>query len=176
MLIGLTGPSGSYKTQVAKHLQKAHGFARMHAGAPVKAAVRAMSGMNRKQVRKAKDAPTMLLAGANSRDLHEAVGDATHEAAPDLTAMRLERRIRKQMAKGQSNIVVDGVRSPREAAAIQRMGGMIVRADNGTEPDDSKPMDVRQKSVMSTYSLDTSGPKKSDRHAKADAMLRDCMT
>jgi len=43
MLIGITGPSGSQKTAVAKHLVKAHGFTRLHAGTPVKKAVRMRS-------------------------------------------------------------------------------------------------------------------------------------
>jgi hypothetical protein len=176
LIIGLTGPSGAHKTQVAKHLVKAHGFGRMHAGAPAKAAVRAMSGMSRDQVKAAKDDRTMMLGGADTRDLHEAVSDAMHRTAPNLTSMKLERRLRRKMGKGKSNIVVDGVRSPKEAAVIKSMGGMIARCDNGQEPDDSKPMDMLQRGVMSSYTLDTSGPKKSDRQDKTDAMIRDCMT
>lgn len=176
MIIGLVAPSGSWKTQVAKHLETMHGFERMHAGAPIKEMVRTASGMTKEQMRRGmKDTPTMRLGGKSPRDLLEATGHAVHMATPELTAMRLEGRIHKARGMGHSNIVVDGVRSPREAAVIQRLGGMMVRCDNGKEADSSMPMDVMQRAVPSSYTLDTSGPKKSDRHAKADQMLRDCL-
>ena len=41
MFIGSDRPSGSHKTAIAKRLEKAHGFTRIHAGRPVKNAVRA---------------------------------------------------------------------------------------------------------------------------------------
>lgn len=172
MLIGITGPSGSQKTAVAKHLCKAHGFCRVHAGTPVKKAVRMLASLTKAQTEgKLRDNPTMRLGGASPRDLMEAVGDATHQAAPNATSVVLQRRVQKRLAAGQS-IVVDGVRSPVEAATIKRMGGHMIRADNGTEPDLGKPMDRRQAAIRSDQSVDTSGKKKELR-AATDQMLVD---
>jgi hypothetical protein len=172
MIVGLTGPSGSRKTQVAKHLQRAHGFARIHAGAPVKAAIRAAAGMTREQVRATKNGSTMMLAGADNRDLHEAVSAAVHGAAPELTAHKMQSRVAQLAAQGK-HVVVDGIRSPVEAAALQRMGGIIARADNGQPLDPQKPMDRMQAAVMSSYTIDTSSGKKADRQTAADRMLDD---
>jgi dephospho-CoA kinase len=172
MLVGLTGPSGSRKTQVAKHLQRAHGFTRIHAGAPAKAAIRAASGMTRKQVRATKHSSTLMLGGADSRQLHEAVSAAMHSAAPELTSIQLLRRVAKLNAQGK-NVVVDGVRSPVEAATLERVGGVVARVDNGKPIDPEKPMDRMQATVKSSYTIDTSSGKKADRQTAADRMLDD---
>jgi dephospho-CoA kinase len=172
MLIGITGHSGSHKTDVAKHLCKAHGFTRLHAGTPVKKAVRVLGGLGKAQTDgKLRDNPTLRLGGASPRDLMEAVGDATHQAAPNATSVVLQRRVQKRLSAGQS-VVVDGVRSPVEAATIKRMGGSIVRADNGGEPDPSKPMDRRQAGIVADQSVDTSGEKDAVK-AATDQMLVD---
>jgi len=71
----------------------------------------------------------------------------------------MRRRIQKRLSKGKS-VVVDGVRSPVEAGTIKRLGGIMVRADNGTVPDQSKPMDIRQASVSTEYAIDASGKRK----------------
>jgi dephospho-CoA kinase len=173
MLIGLTGPSGSYKTQVAKHLERAHGFARIHAGRPVKKGLRAGFDMTREQMRRAgKDQPTMMLGGAAPRDMLEGAGAAYHQAAPHATSVVLERRVAKRVAQGK-HVVVDGVRSPVEAETLQRMGGHIVRCDNGKPLDPEKPMDRMQAQVKSSATIDTSSSKKADRKIATDYALSD---
>jgi hypothetical protein len=172
MLIGVTGPSGSHKTDVAKHLCKAHGFCRIHAGTPVKRGVRTMASLTKAQTDgKLRDSATMRLGGAAPRDLMEAVSDATHTVAPNLTSVVLQRRVQKRLAAGKS-VVVDGVRSPVEAATIKRMGGNVVRADDGGEPDQSKPMDRLQAGIVADQSVDTSGEKDAVK-AATDQMLVD---
>ncbi len=174
MLIGVTGPSGSSKTKIAKRLQKAHGFSRMHAGRPVKRMMRAGFGLTKEQTDgKLRDVPTMRLGGAAFRDGSEAVGKAVHDAMPHATSVEMVRRVQKRLAAGQS-VVVDGVRSPVEAAAIRKMGGMIVRADDGSArgTDSSMPMDDMQWSVSPVdYTLDTSD--ENSIGAKCDAMVAD---
>ena len=172
MLIGITGHSGARKTDVCKHLCKAHGFTRLHAGAPVKKAVRTLAGLSKEQTEgKLRDTPTLRLGGAAPRDLMEAIGDATHSAAPNATSGVLQRRVQKRLAAGKS-VVVDGVRSPVEAATIKRMGGHVVRADDGGLHDPGKPMDRRQAGVQADMSVDTSGKKKALK-AATDQMLVD---
>jgi cytidylate kinase len=152
MLIGLTGPSGSRKTAVVKRLEEAHGFTRIHAGRPVKDAVRAFGLTKAQTDGDLRDTPTMLLGGAAPRNIMEAYGDGTHEAAPNATSVVLQQRIAEHMSQGKA-VVVDGVRSPVEAATIKRLGGVIVRADKGTAPDPEKPMDRRQATVKAEYTV-----------------------
>lgn len=172
MIIGLVGPSGTKKTSVAKHLEEAHGFARIHAGAGVKRAARAF-GLTKAQTRDkgAKDQPTMQLGGKPPRALMEAIGTAVEDAVPGAIPEMLHRRVAKRMAKGMS-VVVDGVRSPRQAKVLKDMGGVMVRTDNGVSIDPSKTMDQRAAAIKTDYTLDTSG-KKADRKAAADRMLTD---
>ena len=174
MIIGITGPSGSRKTAISKHLAKRHGFARMHAGMPVKKGFRAGFELGPEHTSgKAKDHPTQLLGGAITREAMEAVGKALHDAAPKATSAVLQRRL-AQLGQG-SDVVVDGVRSPIEAATLRRLGGVMIRADNGTVADPSKPLDLMQSTIKVDYTVDTSGKKK-DRKAAADRMLADLCT
>ena len=168
MIIGLTGPAGSQKTFVSKHLKKQHGFARIHAGMPVKKGMNVGFGLTPEQ---AKDLPTVKLGGAAPRAPLEAFGNAVHEQAPMATSAVMRPRIARRVAKGQ-HVVVDGVRSPMEAETIRQMGGKIVRADNGTPFDGRKPMDMRSATIHTDYTIDTSGDKK-DRKAACDRMFAD---
>jgi hypothetical protein len=103
--------------------------------------------------------------------MFEALGNAVHDQAPMATSAVMRPRIQRRIAKGQ-HVVVDGVRSPVEADTIRRMGGVIVRIDNGTPFDGRKPMDMRSATIHSDYTLDSSG-KKADRKAACDRMFAD---
>ena len=86
MFIGSDRPSGSHKTAIAKRLEKAHGFTRIHAGRPVKNAVRAFELTKAQTDGDLRDTPTMRLGGAAPRNNMEAWGDGTREAAPHATS------------------------------------------------------------------------------------------
>jgi hypothetical protein len=175
MIIGITGPSGSRKTSVVKHLAKRHGFARLHAGMPVKKGLRVGFELAAAHTSgKAKDNATQLLGGVVVRNAMEAVGSAVHEVAPKATSMVMQRRVLQRVGQGR-DVVVDGLRSPVEAATLRRLGGVIVRADNGKEPDPNKPLDQLQSTIVADQSVDTSGKKKA-RKAAADQMLADLCT
>jgi hypothetical protein len=131
MIIGVTGASGSGKTVVTKHLRKRHGFQRIHAGKPVKDAMRAgwpqltkddVGGDQRI------DEPHAAFGGVAPRTVSDAVSNAVHETAPRATALALGKRLDKLAGK---DVAVDGVRSPHEAAAIRRRGGVVVRVTRG---------------------------------------------
>lgn len=172
MLIGLTGPSGAHKTVIAKRLEAAHGFDRIHAGDPIKNGLRAGFKLGKNQVRgKGKDHPAHQLGGATPRSVLEAQGTGTAIAAPGATATRLHKRLMKRLSRGK-NVVVDGVRQEAEAGVIRRLGGHIIRADNGKDPDDSMPMDKRQASIIADSSINTSGKKKDIRKATDDHIMR----
>lgn len=156
LLIGLVGPSGSHKTKASKHLAKAHDFKRIHAGEPVKLALRKGFRLKKKQTaKKAKDQPTLKLGGATPRAALEATGDGIHDVAPHATSRIMQKRIVKRLAKGHS-VVVDGVRTPEEADTIHRLGGSLVRVNNGKDPDPRKPMDMRQKDMKCDAEIDSS--------------------
>jgi hypothetical protein len=161
------------KTETAKYLKKAFSFKRMHAGRMVKAAVRQMGGLSKSDLRKRETEPMMALAGKAPIDMLEEVGMAMHRAAPDMTAHDVERRVWKARAMNKANIVVEGVRSPREASMIRQLGGVIVRCDKGTEPSNLQS-DQMQRGVEQSYTLDTSSPSEVERCAKINQMLKDC--
>ena len=165
MLIGITGGSGNFKTVIAKHLEKVHGFDRIHAGMPVKKAMRAGFDMPRGTMKEAIDRPTARLGGGVPRDVSEAMAAALHRTAPNATSEVLQRRVAKRVSQGKS-VVVDGIRSPVEAATLRRMGGYIVRADNGKSIDPAKPMDVMQQTVQPHYKIETDAMARGDKGAK----------
>jgi hypothetical protein len=171
VIIGLTGASGSRKTSVAKHLKRQHGYARMHAGKPVKKAAQAFGVTDYHTDADGRDNPTALLGGARPRDLMEAIGNAVSEATPHAIPAMLQRRVAAKLATGRS-LVVDGIRTAQQADVVRRLGGMIVRTDNGKPVDPTKPMDRRASAIKVDYTIDTSG-KKSERKAAVDKMLQD---
>lgn len=155
-IIGLVGPSGSRKSVVSKHLKKQHGFARIHAGKPIKTAVR--KGFNLKKgatAGDAKDHPNMKLGGAHPRAVMEAMADAQHAVAPDAISHNMRKRIIKRLAKGKS-VVVDGVRTPEQAKCLADMGGTLCRVNNGKGPNPRLPMDMKQAAIQCDHELDSS--------------------
>lgn len=187
MLIGLTGHSGARKTLVAKRLERAHGFARMHAGRPVKRAFRASVGMSKRALKKlGKDKTLADLGGKSVRHAHEALSAADYHIAPRHTALDLRRRLIKATgarnlidlpkALKKAHVVIDGVRKPEEADLIHALGGQVWRADDGKGHNPALPMDVLQSGIAADRSIDTSSGDKGVIRAKADAALMECMT
>lgn len=156
MLIGLTGPSGSHKTKAAKHLQRRYGFKRMHIGQPVKDAVQKGYNLTDEQIKgKGKDNPASQLGGHTPRSVLEGHSLALHTTAPAATSANARPKILKKLVKGRS-VVVDGVRSPVEEDMIRKMGGTIIRMDNGEGSDPAKPMDKMQEDVRADHKIDSS--------------------
>ena len=174
MLVGITGGTGTRKTVIAKRLQAAHGFERLHAGQPVKTAVAEGFDLNaRETTGKGKDRPTQKLGGATFRNATEAFGAGIHAIAPQATAAALSKRIMPLLVKGKS-VAVDGVRSPTEAEAIRKMGGQIWRADNGKPVNQHQPMDKKQATVDHDAVIDTKSDDKKTIRANVDAQMLKC--
>jgi hypothetical protein len=170
MLVGLTGPSGSKKTIVSKHLADAHNFSRIHAGAPIKKGMRVGFGLTKAEMQgKAMERPNVKLGGQTPRTVSEAQAVSTHKLAPTATAQVIRKRAGARMAKGR-DVVVDGVRSPHEAAMIRKMGGTIWRVDNGKGPDPRLPMDQMQEGIEADHTLDSSGRKR-ELKSQADDLV-----
>lgn len=173
MLIGLTGASGSHKTAAAKRLAKAHGFVRIHAGQPVKDAVRLGLGLGRFDTeKKGKDKPNMRLRGKKPRHVLETVSAALHATVPQFTADVLARKLRKHVAAGR-HVVIEGVRQQAEADQIRRMGGKLWRLDNGEGHDPALPTDRMQAQLLADAVIDSSGDK-ADLKRNVDEELMRC--
>lgn len=173
MIIGLTGPSGAHKTAAARRLARAHGFKRLHAGQPVKDAVRLGMGLRRRDTeRKGKDQPNARLRGTTPRVVLEATSAAWHATAPRFTADELGRRLREHVAAGR-HVVVEGVRQQAEADQIRRMGGKIWRMDNGAAHDPTLPMDRLQAAIQADAVIDSRGDK-ADLKRNVDEELMRC--
>lgn len=185
MLIGLTGHSGARKTVVAKRLERAHGFIRLHAGQPVKRAFRAIAGMTKRDLRHAKGGHAPEIGGAAVRDALEAHSAADYAIDPGHTARALHQRLVAAVAGGnpvalkkalkKARVVIDGVRKPEEAAMIRALGGQIWRADDGKGHNPALPMDRLQAGIVADRSLDTSSGDKGVIRATADAALMDAL-
>ena len=143
MIIGLVGPAGAGKSKAARHLVKRYGFRRIHAGQPVKDALRAAGRLDKDAVerRSGKDRADIRLGGATPRAGLDAVGEAIHRSMPRLTGRRLAQRISKALARGR-DIVIDGIRQEGEAEAVRKAGGRLVCLDNGSGPDESLKTDA----------------------------------
>jgi dephospho-CoA kinase len=64
MLIGLMAPAGSGKSRASNHLKKRYGFERIHAGQPIKDAMRLGFGLDKAAVDGGrKDLPHIKLGG-----------------------------------------------------------------------------------------------------------------
>jgi hypothetical protein len=163
MLVGLVAPSGSGKSWASKHLRKRYGFKRVHAGAPVKWGFRKGFGLSRQDVDgKRKDRPNMKLGGVAPRAPLEAMSKGVHDTAPMATTIAMRPKIMRAMGKGR-DVVVDGVRSEKEANFIKDQGGHIVGIDTGKSVDPSKPTDLMQADIILDHVVKAEPDKKSVR-------------
>jgi dephospho-CoA kinase len=169
MLIGLMAPTGSGKSEASKYLKKRYGFARLHAGQPVKEAFRQAFGLDKSSVDgKRKDLPHIRLGGATPRAVMEPFSDALAEKAPQATAIALQPRLMQALSQGR-DIVIDGIRQQAEADLIHRHDGEVVAIDGGRSPDPAKPMDLRQAQIIADHIVHARG--KAELKAALDALL-----
>jgi hypothetical protein len=156
IIIGLVAPTGSGKSAVARHLKKAHGFELLHAGRPVKDGLKAMFPELGKAATTGDmriDQPHLVLGGVAPRSVSDPISEAVHEHAPAATAIQLGKALDKHIGKGR-DIVVDGVRSPKEAEAIRRRGGVILRIRRpGVEADPELAMDRMQADIKADHQV-----------------------
>src|SRR5579884_388227 len=160
MLLGVMAPAGSGKSKAAKHLVKRYGFTRLHAGAPVKEAMRRGFGLDKAAVDGGrKDLPHIKLGGARPRAVMEPISDALAAHAPGATAIALRPKLMRALSKGR-DVVVDGIRQPAEAELIHKLGGKLVAIDTGKSPDPDKQMDLRQAKIVADHMVRAPGGKK----------------
>jgi dephospho-CoA kinase len=176
MLLGVMAPAGSGKSKAGKHLRRAYGFKRLHAGAPVKQAMRAGFALSKDAVDGGgKEKPNMQLGGIAPRPVMEHVSEAVATHAPKATALALHPKIMKAMSAGR-HVVVDGVRQQAEAALIHKMGGRLVAIDTGKSPDPAKPMDLLQAALVADHVVSAPSGKKKELKAAVDALMHKLMS
>lgn len=146
-LIGFVGPSGAGKTTACNHMIGKLGFNRLHVAQCVKEMLRAGFRLTSNEVETSeRELPHPHLGGASARVVMEAVGMAVQSVAPWATSVQFAISVSQS---GLRRVVVDGVRRQEEAAIIRALGGLVVRiiGETGYDGDDSKPLDVQQRSV-----------------------------
>jgi hypothetical protein len=104
----------------------------------------------------------------------EPISDALAEHAPNATAIALRPRLMQALSQGR-DVVVDGVRQPKEAELIHKLGGKLVAIDTGKSPDPNKPMDLRQAKIVADHMLRAPGGKK-ELKAALDGLMHKLMT
>lgn len=151
-IVGLVGPHGSGKTEVAKFLVAKYGFERVHLGLAVKRALRDGFGLTDLHVDgDLIDKPCDSLGGATPRHALEAMGEAAHRAAPGSTAIAWEREVRTN--HNRASILADGIRRVTEADAVRRLGGIVIRISRPGVFDESLPCDVMQREVQADHEI-----------------------
>lgn len=156
-----------------KQLVKQHGYHAMHIGDPVKKAARAFDlsqETDRRRTERRADAhaaqhePTAGYARADQRSIGQTL------AAFDRRSGRPEGSDDDRAR--QISLVIDGVRTAEQAAAVRKIGAKIVRVDRGREPTPYLPSDMTQAQIVQDHILDSSGSKP-ERRAKIAAMFDD---
>jgi dephospho-CoA kinase len=173
MLLGMMAPAGSGKSKASKHLKKRYGFVCLHAGQPVKDAMREGFGLEKYAVDgKGKDVPHIVLGGATPRAVMEHLSQAIAEHAPHATAIALHRRLARALSAGH-HVVVDGIRQKAEVDLLHKHGGKIILIDTGKSPDPDKPMDEMQAQLAGDHRIFVpSGKKKDVKKALDDWMSK----
>lgn len=148
IVVGFVGPSGSGKSEAAKHLISRWSFHRVHTGLAMKRAVQLGFGLSLAQVDGNEiDRPAEALGGVIPRTLIEAVAHAIDETAPDAAGIYW-RSVVDALPAQIDRIVADGIRSRGAADAVRAIGGRILRIDRSAAPaDPEKPADLRQMAV-----------------------------
>lgn len=145
MIFGLVGFIGSGKGTVGDILVQDHGFIRESFAAPLKDAVANIFGWSRallegdtKESREWRERPDPFWSKQFGRDFtpREALQLMGTEAGrevfhPNLWIASLTKRVESYT----TNVVVTDVRFKNEIAAIQKIGGIIIRVVRGPEPE-----------------------------------------
>lgn len=132
-VIGLSGPSGSGKSEAAKHLADAHGLTAIKFALPLKTMLRAYyatQGLSETEIERRiegdlKEVPDAYLSNQTPRHAMETLGTEWGRIciAPDFWIDAWKRKV--SLTEG--IVVTDDCRFDNEAETIKALGGSIVR-------------------------------------------------
>ncbi len=128
-IIAFTGLAGAGKSTAAMRLVKAHKFERVRFAGPLKAMMAALGLTDAEIEGDRKELPSDLLGGRTPRHAMQTIGNewGRELIGPDLWVNAWRAAVEKLPAG--VPVVVDDCRYPNEAAAVQAMGGIIVRIE-----------------------------------------------
>ncbi len=140
MIIGFAGRAGSGKTTAARMLEEEIGFVRLPFAAPLKAMAAALGLTLRETAGDLKETPCTMLCGKTPRQFMQMLGtefgremigqDLWVEAWKRSAARARHDAMSEQCTtRPDMHIVVDDVRFSNEVAAIEALGGVVVRID-----------------------------------------------
>src|SRR5581483_6880592 len=132
MIIGFCGAIGAGKSSAASHLIANYDFQRVAFAGPLKAMARAF-GLSESQVNgDQKEIASDLICGRTPRQFMQLLGE---EFGRRLIGPEIWVRAWRAQAVAYPNVVADDVRYPNEVAAINDLGGVVVRiVRDGVEP------------------------------------------
>lgn len=125
-LIGLVGPSGSGKDEVARILGQRWGFTRVAVADPIKEATAVIFDLDREHLWGSRKNELVARIGMTPREAFQRVGDGLRAVEPGLWLTLFVRRVLEVQRSGQRAVCPD-VRTHEELAAIQSLGGAVCR-------------------------------------------------
>jgi hypothetical protein len=128
MLIGFTGAAGCGKSTAAKHLVATYGFVRVRFAGPLKDMLKAIGLTDDHVDGHLKEVPCGLLCGKTPRHAMITLGtewgrDLIH---PTLWTTLWRHQVNQVLDEG-GDVVVDDVRFPNEVAALEALGGHLIK-------------------------------------------------
>jgi len=179
LLIAFISATHSSRTLAARYLRRRYGYTRLSFGDSLRAAAREIFVFSNDQIKgNAADAadPFWGTSPAAIMDnirvaLSRQFAERLPRVSADLWILAFERRFAAVSAHvGPSlHIVVDDVRSESEAAAVRRLGGVLVRLEHlGNE--DSAPDCPQAARIACDFAIRADGPI-SDLHKRLDDLM-----
>lgn len=129
-LIAFTGLAGSGKTTAAQYLVEQHGYVRTRFADPLKSMLRSI-GLGFDEIDGArKELPSPLLCGKTPRWAMQTLGTewGRNCISPDFWTTLWTERAAECLDQG-GRVAIDDCRFANEAAAVRRLGGIVVRIE-----------------------------------------------
>ena len=125
-LLGLVGPSGSGKDEVARILDKNWGYTRVAIADPIKEATAVIFGLNHDQLWGDERNTLVPRIGLTPREAFQRVGDGVREVNPSLWLTLFAERILEAQLRGR-RVVCPDVRTNEELTMIGSLSGQCWR-------------------------------------------------
>lgn len=170
IIIGIVGPKGSGKSEVAKFLSKNYDFERTRFADSLKNMLMTGFNLSRDQVDgDLKEVPTDKLCGKTPREVMMTCGT---EWGRNMIHQDIWVTAWGNSLPNSNRIVVDDMRFPNERRAVKRMGGIVIRVERpGFEHD---PCHESESHILkSDYIVKNSGDSLRGLHENVQSLMRE---